>query len=404
MSTLTIDKKNKISNLSDLINPFTTDHFIDQYWEKIPLIVERKNSDYYKSLFSIEQVDHVLDVSRPRGNSLRVVKNQEPLLPAKYENPDGSLNLNQLYAAYADGYTIVINEIDRFWHPFKTFCQNMSAFLSHHTVANMYLTPKNEKALLPHYDTHDVYVLQIHGKKHWRLYDAPQQTPLLNSYQPIFKREQLSNPQELTLHAGDLMYMPRGLPHDAYTTDESSLHITIGAYPPQWVDLLTKSIQQLAYKHYELRKALPVGYLNAENWTSKFRETFDETFQILLEKVSKEATAIESIGLLAEEYRNKRNPKGDGHFYEIDKINTLTLDTCLKKRDGIDCHIQTIGGFSRIIFPGNVIKGPSHITEALQYIAEADTFILKDLPSISDDNKIKLAARLIRGGLLRFVK
>ncbi len=153
----------------------------------------------------------------------------------------------------------------------------MSAFLSHQSVANMYLTPKNEKALLPHYDTHDVYVLQIHGKKHWTIYDAPQETPLLNSQQPIFKREQLSNPKEITLKAGDLMYMPRGLPHEAYTTDESSLHITIGVYPPQWVDLLTKSIQQMAYSNPQLRKALPVGYLNPDTWTPEFREEFQST-------------------------------------------------------------------------------------------------------------------------------
>lgn len=403
MSSTTVKNVLKVANLEDLLHPFTAKHFIENYLEKKPLIINRKDSDFYKSLFSIEQVDRVLDVSRPRGNSLRVVKNQEPLLPTKYENQDGSLNLNQLYAAYADGYTMVINEMERFWQPLKALCQNISSVLSHRTVSNMYLTPKQEKALLPHYDTHDVYVLQIYGKKNWIIYDTATESPLLNSHQPIFKREQLSNPQELTLEAGDLMYMPRGLPHEAYTTDESSLHITIGVYPAQWIDLLSKAMEQMALKDVDLRRALPAGYLNAENWTKEFVEEFTTKFQEQFNKVAKQGNISEGIFSLAEEFRNKQAPQASGHFQAIDRIGQLDLDTYLEKREGMQCSIQVQGPFSRIIFPGNVIKGPALIAEALQYIADArGKFQLKDLPAISDDNKIQLAARLIRGGLLQF--
>lgn len=404
MSVSNVKTSQGISSFKDILTPFTTAHFIKEYWEKELLTIERGNQDFYKSLFSVEDIDKIIDVSRPTGKSLRVVRNQEPLPPSIYENTDGSINLNQIYAAYADGYTVVINEIQRFWHPLKMFCQNMGDQLSNHTVANMYLTPKNQKALLPHYDTHDVYVLQIHGKKHWKLYDSPVETPLLNSHQPIFKREQLSNPKEVTLNAGDLMYMPRGLPHEAYTTDECSLHITIGVYPAQWLDLLTKSIQQMAQdSNPQLRKALPVGYLNAESWTPEYLENFKTICQSLVEQVAKKLPSMEGIGILSEEYRNKNNPRADGHFQEINRIDQLSIDSVVEKRSNLTCIVQEVGAFSRIVFPGNVIKGPSHIAAALQYIADSKgTFMLSDLPSISDTNKVKLAARLIRGGLLRY--
>ena len=178
-----------------LIRPTSTEDFIHKYWEKVPLIVHRRDREYYNALFSIDMVDRILDFNRPKGRSIRVVKNQEPLLVSKYENQNGSLNLNQLYAAYADGYTVVINEIERYWKPIKELCRNITHEISHHTVANMYLTPKNQKALLPHHDTHDVYVLQIHGEKHWKIYNAHMETPLLNSFQPIYGRELLNNPE-----------------------------------------------------------------------------------------------------------------------------------------------------------------------------------------------------------------
>jgi hypothetical protein len=36
---------------------------------------------------------------------------------------------NQLYTAYADGYTIVINEIEHFWDTIKLFPKKMKSFM-----------------------------------------------------------------------------------------------------------------------------------------------------------------------------------------------------------------------------------------------------------------------------------
>lgn len=403
MSALASMQATLLQDIHQLLSPITAEHFIQEYWEKKPLIVHRNDPNFYQSLFSIDMVDHVLDASRPRGGSLRVVKDQQPMLPGKYENADGSLNLNQLYVAYANGYTLVINEMERFWKPLRTLCQNVTAHMSHHTMGNMYLTPKNGKALLPHYDTHDVYVLQVHGKKHWRIYDMPMETPLLNSHQPIFQREQLRNPQEITLNAGDLMYMPRGLPHEAYTTDESSLHITIGVYPAQWLDLIQKSIQQLANSEPALRKALPAGYLKAETWTREFQQEFLQHFSTIMAQVAKKARANDSLMLLSEDKRNKEQTNADGHFRQLDRIEELQLSSKIAKRQGVSCTTQTMGNFSRILFTGNIVKGPAHIAEALDFITQASgSFAVGDIPGLSDNNKIKLTARLIRGGLLRF--
>jgi len=263
---LELDKR-VVVNFEDLIFPMKPSEFEVNYWEQQALFIERKTAEYYKSLLSIENVDQILDNGRPNGKSLRVVKNQEALSPTKYENSDYSLNLNQLYASYADGYTIVINEVERYWQPLRNLCLNLQDKFNHKTVANMYLTPKNQKALMPHYDTHDVYVIQIHGKKHWKLYDVDYPTPILNSFQPIFQREQLKGEKNITVGAGDILYIPRGIPHEAVTKDESSLHLTIGVYPTQWMDLLTKAIYQLAHTNLNLRQSLPMGFLSSKQNT-----------------------------------------------------------------------------------------------------------------------------------------
>ncbi|CAA9275174.1 MAG: hypothetical protein AVDCRST_MAG56-3443 [uncultured Cytophagales bacterium] len=397
-----LEQKEQVSTFQDLLYPFKAEGFTQEYWEKKPLMVQRGDAGYYQSLFSIDNVDELLDLTRPQGKSIRIVKNQEPLMASKYENADGSLNLNQIYLAYADGYTVVVNEIDRFWKPLKALCQNISAFLNQRAVANMYLTPKNQKALLPHYDTHDVYVVQVHGTKHWKIYDVEYPIPLVNSFQPVFQREQLKNVRNVTLHAGDLMYIPRGVPHEAVTTDESSLHLTIGVYPTQWADLLVKSIMHLAHSHPTLRQSLPIGCLQPHNLTAATAAAMNNHMQALLQDVLTHANAQGALQLLAEEFRMSQQARGDGHFAHLDRLDEINVHTTLVKRPNMTCTVQQIGASARIIYPGNVIKGPIHITPALLFIASStNEFQVAEIPELADENKVKLAQKLIRGGLLQ---
>lgn len=390
-------EKTKISTFDDLIFPLEFSKFETENWEKKPLYIARGDKDYYQSLISLKDVDTILDLGKPSGNSLRVVKNQEPLPANKYENPDGSLNLNQIYVAYADGYTIVINEVERFWKPLREFCHNLQLFFNCKVVANMYLTPKGQKALLPHYDTHDVYAIQVHGKKQWKLYDSDYPTPVLNSFQPIFQREQLKNCQETIVNAGDLLYVPRGVPHEAVSLDESSLHLTIGVYPVQWMDLFSKSLLHAALTDLDFRRSLPVGFLNQSN-QDQIRSRFAE----LAERIMPKLNADLSLSLIGEEFRTSQRLPGDGHFEHLDSLDTIDINSRIINRDGVAATVQNYGNDTRIVFAGNVIKGPIHISSCFEFIANAKAgFQVNEIPQVNDEGKIKIVQRLIRGGLLK---
>lgn len=60
----------------NLISPKSFQRFEKEYWEQKPLVIKRKGSDFYKNLFSLDLVDKVLDLSKPTGGSIRVVKDQ----------------------------------------------------------------------------------------------------------------------------------------------------------------------------------------------------------------------------------------------------------------------------------------------------------------------------------------
>ena len=94
--------------------------------------------------------------------------------------------------------------------------------------ANAYYTPAGSQGLPVHHDTHEVISLQVAGSKRWLVYEPVLELPLKNQRY----RSALGEPGEpmldVTLRAGDTLYLPRGWLHQALTSDEDSLHITVG--------------------------------------------------------------------------------------------------------------------------------------------------------------------------------
>ncbi len=386
-----------------LIHPMSPDTFFNEYWEQRPLILSRKEPGYYSELFSIKELDSVLFFTRPKPPEIRVVQNQQELLPDKYVKPDGSLNLNQLYKVHYEGQTLIVNGLQQFWKPLAIFCRTLQSFLNHAVVANTYLSPKNSKGLLPHFDTHDVFVLQVEGSKHWQIYGAFQPVPLLNSFQPVIPEEKLGKPlHSVCLEAGDLLYMPRGFVHQAATAESSSLHLTIGVYPTQWFDLIVNALQAVSMKDARFRKALPVGFLDRHEMMAYLKDQLQE----LTELLSQEAQVEEAVELLTEQFIRQTIPVPDGHFTEVDDVDCIDLDTTVIKRPGMRCRIIRQGSSAIIQFPGNTVKGQSHIEPALRFIADAaGAFAVHSLPDIlTDDGKVVLVRRLVRGGLLKVVR
>lgn len=390
-------------DFAKLIHPIEPEAFFSQYWEKQPLLVSRREEPgYYRDLFALQDVDKVLFYTRPHPPEIKVVKNQQELLPSKYINSDTSLNLNQLYKAYDEGNTIIVNGLQQFWEPLAVFTQELQTYLNHLVVPNLYLSPKNSQGLLAHYDTHDVFVLQIEGSKNWQVYPAPQPVPLLGSFQPIIPQENLPQPLiEVTLEAGDLLYMPRGFIHQATTAEPSSLHITIGVYPVQWYDLLNNALMVASLKESRLRQALPPGFLNRRE---ALITALQDQFQGLLELFTSEANLEQALDIVADRTIRQVAPVPDGHFAQVNEVENITLDTVIARRPGMLCRVVGQGYAASIQFPGNTISGTGTIEAAFRFIAAADdAFAVRDIPGTNNDGRLKLARRLVRGGLLRVV-
>ena len=177
----------------------------------------------FDDVLSLADVDRALTRSGLRRPAFRLVHDGEVIAPRRYtrharqggEPVDGLIDTGRVMDLFADGATIVLQGLQRWWEPAGRFCRDLELALGHALQANAYLTPPGAAGLAPHHDTHDVFVLQCAGTKHWVVREAAVDTPLPRhvSDHATAARQPVRFEAELT--PGDVLYLPRGVVHSA---------------------------------------------------------------------------------------------------------------------------------------------------------------------------------------------
>jgi ribosomal protein L16 Arg81 hydroxylase len=121
-------------------------------------------------------------------------------------------------------------------------------------AANLYAGWRTQKGFNVHWDAHEVFVLQLSGRKRWQVFAPTRIDPLTDDI------ETASPPKappiwEGILGDGDVLYLPRGYWHVAYPLDEPSLHMTWSAHTFTGVEFLQWWIRTLR-RHPEARRSL----------------------------------------------------------------------------------------------------------------------------------------------------
>jgi hypothetical protein len=159
----------------------------------------------------------------------------------------GDVDPGAIHDAWRGGFTVIVPELHRFWRPAIAFSQALQNTAGLRAEINLYYTPPGGVAFPPHYDTHDVFALQIFGAKVWGLYRSPKRLPYPEErFDPARVRSgDLDSPLvETTLTMGDVLYLPRGTVHAARSVALPSLHLSLGIYPALWRDIVTERPDQ----------------------------------------------------------------------------------------------------------------------------------------------------------------
>jgi len=386
--------------LSWLVNPIRSDVFIKDYWERSPLLIKRKDRSYFAGIMDIRDVEELLPGSETRDDFVRCVKDGSPISLGAGTGVEKSL------AAFRSGATIVLQGLHRARPTLSALTNALAREFSCNFQINAYLTPSSEKTnrgLGLHYDTHDVFVLQLAGIKRWRIYQSPLRLPLPTQPHDPSARDRGKCLIQCDLHPGDCLYIPRGFYHSAKVTRSlrASLHLTIGIHPVKWADLITSVLQKAMEQEAPLRESLPFAFAKNSSTSQLIRRRFLHGMDTLAKPRYFEA----ALRAITERLVDQQYPVLDRHFEDLDACADLRLDTKIKRRPGIAAEAEVKRNELTLRFHGKVVEMPSHLAGALRFMRRVPVFSARQLPGdFSRAEKLVLIRRLIEEGYLTFAR
>jgi ribosomal protein L16 Arg81 hydroxylase len=223
------------------------EEFRERYFEKKYLLVRSAFSPHEIAWSDIDELLLRIDPLPPYfklfhdGEVSAQEFVDEPLVPHAARR----INKARFYDYLRRGATVVMNRLEQSSLQARRLCQQVGRFAGHPTMSNGYLSFGGKGTFGKHWDTHDVFVIQLLGKKRWQVFKPTWPLPL--SHQKSEGIDQsaqstLGAPElDCELHPGDLLYLPRGWWHQAIPADEGSFHLSVGAYAPtamefvQWI-------------------------------------------------------------------------------------------------------------------------------------------------------------------------
>jgi hypothetical protein len=348
-------------------------------------------------------VDRLICATAIRTPAFRLVRDGAQIAPSTYTRDipwrpgsfSGTALVDRVAAEHAAGATIVLQALQLHWEPAARYCRELEIALGCPAQANAYCTPAASQGFGVHHDTHDVLVLQVAGRKRWRIYEPLLQLPLRDQRWSAALGDPGEPVDDLTLEAGDTLYLPRGWPHEAAAAEADSLHITVGLHPATRLDALRDALAECA-DDVEFRRGLDAG---------------GELPSDLIERLAARLRPEDVARRARRRFVDGRRAIVPDQLAQLRALARLDARTPLRRRATVIADLEPAAAAAgagddagvTLRFEGKEVRFPAKAAAALAFVhgSGAEAFCAAELPGPLDEaGRLVLVRRLVREGYL----
>ena len=383
-------------SLGWLLDPLTVDDFLGAVWGITHHHVSRGRAGYVDNLREdTDSVDDLLALFRPHLSLVCLVRERERKDQYVYRLADGGFDVAAIGRDFADGYTVVLDSVQRYAPAIGALAQSIEVELDFATQVNAYFTPPESQGFAAHSDDHDALIVQLQGSKIWHVYEGVDVAPHEMWRHEAMPTAGLPAPVDVRLEAGDVLYVPRGRVHAAESTSELSVHLTVGLHAPTLFMLATRELNALNNSDDRIHTQLPPRFLSDPDVRSSLGVLVHGIAKAL-EQPEVIAEGLDSLEAdLVKRGRCKPLVTGISDAVAIDDQTRVVkyqplYSRVTEKTDAVALH-----------FAQSVVNVTADHKSALQFLAKSTApFQISDLPELSEGQRLELARTLIMQGFL----
>jgi ribosomal protein L16 Arg81 hydroxylase len=384
------------SSLAWLLDPLNVESFLDEVWGAKHYHVSRNCPGYFDRLLDgSASVDELAALFRPDLSLTCMVRQDDTKDRHIYRLAGGSFDAVALGKDFGDGYTVVLESIQRYVRTLASLAHSVEVELNFATQVNAYFTPPDSQGFTPHADDHDVLILQIRGSKIWHLYDGADRAPHEMCRKEPVVIASLPSPTDVRMEVGDVLYLPRGRVHAAEATSEVSVHLTVGLHAPTLLTLITRGLDSLSHSDDRVHTQLPPRYLNDPDVGASLGALARDAIEALEDPF----VIAEGLSSLADDLvkRGQCAPVGQA----ISDAIGIDGRTRVMKYQPLYSRVTDTPDGVALNFAQLEIKAASDHKDALQFLSKStEPFRVCELPGLSAEQQTELARSLIMAGFL----
>lgn len=388
--------------------------FIEEYWGRAPLLSRAGELvQSFDDLMTVEAVDELVSHRGVRTPFARMAKDGALLDRSEFTASGGfgaemtdQLDSAAVLSAFASGHTLVLQGLHRLWPPLIDFVRDLVDDIGHPAQVNAYVTPASSKGFSPHYDVHDVFVLQVSGEKRWILHPPVHTHPLSN--QPwsdrrsdVENRARETPAVDTVLRPGDALYLPRGWIHSAEALGDTTIHLTVGVASFNRYDVARQVFDMLA-TDADLRQPLPAGIdLNDPDAVLPHVDRIIDDLASLLDELRGDTTAQRSIAeRLGARLTDITRPEPVNPLRTVAFMTGISADSQVVWRQGLAASISRNSTTIHLALRGKTVSLPIEAADAIAQLQTGKPCRAGDLVGLDTDSAIVVVRRLLREGIV----
>lgn len=221
------------------ISPAT---FMQRYWQKKPLVIRQAIPGFQALLDRGE----LLDLAAQEEVESRLVV--QDTKAGSWGMRHGPFVRRQLPPFKQAAWTLLVQGVDLHDERMHALLQQFSFVPSARLDDLMISYATDGGGVGPHFDSYDVFLLQAHGRRRWRI--GRQKDLSLQPDVPLKVLAHFEPEQEFVLEPGDMLYLPPKYAHDGVAQGECMTY-SIGFRAPDRAELAREVLQRLAEDVYD---------------------------------------------------------------------------------------------------------------------------------------------------------
>lgn len=212
--------------------------FMKRHWQKKPLLV-RQAIPGFKPLLDRSEL---FELAALEDGQARMVV-QDAAEPSGWRFKHGPFERRALPALKRPGWTILVQGVD-LQHDAVHALMNQFRFVPDARLDDLMISYATDTGGVgPHFDSYDVFLLQAHGRRRWRI--GRQKDLTLQPDVPLKILANFVPEEEFILEPGDMLYLPPRYAHDGIAMGECMTY-SIGFRQPNKGELARELLQRLA--------------------------------------------------------------------------------------------------------------------------------------------------------------